>query len=82
MCWMCDESEDGLEQSCQDCGRLICFDTKAEDDICAPAGASASGDLYCLSCARGHDEAEEEEYDEYAAFDDPIPEELMRRLDE
>jgi hypothetical protein len=59
MCELCDNSPDG-SVSCQDCGCLICFETEAEDDVCAPAAVTASSDLYCRSCARAHDRAEEE----------------------
>lgn len=73
MCYLCDESHDGSQESCQNCGRLICFDMKGEgDDVCAPAAVSASGDLYCLRCARREDEREEaeDELDEFWDEDD------------
>ena len=57
---LCDDTDE--MQSCQDCGRLICFDVKHGDDIMRPAYVTASGDLYCDRCGRGRamDEAEEE----------------------
>ena len=63
MCWMCDENE-GESEVCTNCGRLICFDTKFSDDICAKAGVTASGDLYCYECARSFDDDEERESEE------------------
>jgi hypothetical protein len=62
VCELCEES-DGM-QSCQDCGRMICFDHEGEDDICAPAYVTESGDLYCSACGRSHDRAEEDECDD------------------
>jgi hypothetical protein len=68
MCELCDK-ETGEEQSCQDCGRLICFDTEDADDVCAPARVTMSGDLFCCFCARGHDEAEEADEEEREYWD-------------
>ncbi len=63
---MCKElcDADGEMQSCQDCGRLICFDVNAGDDIIRPAWVTSSGDLFCDRCGSVHDRAEEEEFDE------------------
>lgn len=55
MCAMCDP-ETGETAGCQDCGKSICFD----DDT---AYVTASGDVYCRSCGRSMDEAEEAEWD-------------------
>jgi hypothetical protein len=74
MCELCDESDDGSIQSCQDCGKLICFDVEGPgDDIIGPAGVTSSGDLYCLRCATRHDEAEESEEDDYVGPPDDVP---------
>jgi len=57
MCELCDNTpENEPPPSCQDCGRLICFDIEADDDICARAYVTASGDLYCRRCGRRYDE--------------------------
>jgi hypothetical protein len=76
MCQLCDESPDGIV-SCQDCGRLICFDTKAVDDICAPAYVTASGDLFCQPCGSRYDQEEEEEVDEWLGMWGDYPGELL-----
>jgi hypothetical protein len=65
---LCDD-EHG-QQSCQDCGKLICFDTKLGDDIMRPAYVTSSGDLYCDRCGREHDRAEEEEYADFTEDDE------------
>ena len=54
--------------SCQDCGRLICFDEPADsEDVIDRAYVTDSGDLFCTRCGREYDraerEAEEEEYE-------------------
>lgn len=60
MCELCDNTpENEPLPSCQDCGRLICYDTEQDDDICARAYVTASGDLYCRICGRRYDEEEE-----------------------
>jgi len=58
---LCDASKDGSIVSCQDCGRLICWDVMAGDDVLRPAYATASGDLFCDLCGPAHDRAEDEE---------------------
>lgn len=68
MCDLCEESETGEMQSCQDCGRLICFDVQGDDDVVTRAGVSSSGDLYCSRCAAQHDR-EEEDADDQMEFD-------------
>lgn len=67
MCYLCEESADGSMESCQQCGRLICFDNPAGsfDDVCSRAYVTNSGDLYCERCGAQHDRAEEEECEEY-----------------
>jgi hypothetical protein len=81
MCKELCESGYGEMQSCQDCGKLICFDIPAGcgDDVMQPAAVTSSGDLFCVRCAVAHDRAEEEEFDEpweqeMAMEDIPIPE--------
>lgn len=59
MCELCDKSDDGSMESCQDCGRLICWDVETGDDTIRPAYAAASADLYCDRCGSAHDRAEE-----------------------
>lgn len=58
---LCDDTGDS---SCQDCGKLICFDVKHGDDIFRPAYVTASGDLYCDRCGQAHSRAEEESEEE------------------
>ncbi len=65
---LCENDEFGM-QSCPDCGKLICFDTKSGDDIIRPAYVTSSGDLYCDRCGSRHDRAEEEEYDDDSNYD-------------
>jgi len=61
MCKLCD-ANNGEMLSCQDCGRLICFDESPDPvDVIDRAYVTASGDLYCTRCGRKHDAAEEEE---------------------
>jgi hypothetical protein len=57
---MCEKAErEGRgQETCQDCGRLICFDTKSEDDASAPAFVTTSGDLFCRSCGMKQEAAE------------------------
>lgn len=62
MCYLCDEN-DGAPQGCQDCGRLICFDVEAADDVMRRAFVTSSGDLYCDICGREHERSEEAEDD-------------------
>jgi hypothetical protein len=65
MCDLCDESETGEMQSCQDCGRLICFDVENGDDVCAPAYVTCSGDLYCDRYGTAHDIAADDSSQEH-----------------
>lgn len=61
MCQLCDEN-DGEMESCQDCGRLICFDESSDSvDVIDRAYVTASGDLFCARCGRKHDGDEEDE---------------------
>lgn len=60
MCEWCEQTESGV-MYCQDCGIIICFDTKFRGDIEDTAYVTASGDLFCARCGRRYDEAEEEE---------------------
>lgn len=60
MCDLCEEREDGTMESCQDCGRLICFDVESHDDTIAPAYVTSAGDLYCRPCGLAIDQAERE----------------------
>lgn len=68
MCDLCEESESGEMQSCQDCGCLICFDVENDDDIIRRAYVTQSGDLFCRRCGSAHDRSEESREDEYADY--------------
>lgn len=72
MCKLCDENG-GECLSCQDCGRLICYDFEPDNiDVLDRAYVTASGDLYCARCGREYDMAEEEEFaDDF--MDDEYP---------
>jgi hypothetical protein len=63
MCNLCDEN-DGEMESCQDCGRLICFDLEHNDDICSRAYVTASGDVFCSWCGKRYDEIDERVLDD------------------
>lgn len=77
MCYLCDEN-DGDMESCQDCGRLICFDLQSSDDVVAPAYVTSSGDLFCKPCGSAHDRAmEEADRDEWLAMWEDYPGELL-----
>ena len=68
MCALCDQKNGKLE-SCQDCGRLICFDeTRSNVYVIDKAYVTASGDLFCFRCGKQHDEEEEAAADSW--FDD------------
>ena len=61
MCQLCDKN-DGEMQSCQNCGRLICFDNSPDSvDVTDRAYVTMSGDLFCTRCGRKYDQQEEEE---------------------
>lgn len=80
---LCDQSETGEMQSCQDCGRLICFDVEHGDDIEAPAYVTSSGDLYCDRCGAAIDQLDEsihEGIDDWG--DDFQPLDLADELDD
>lgn len=68
---LCEDAPDDYT-SCEDCGRMICWDVKNGDDIIRPAFVTSSGDLYCDWCGRKHEAAEEadESEDAYIDFDD------------
>lgn len=71
MCQLC-ENNNGEMQSCQDCGRLICFDEKPDSvDVIDRAYVTASGDLFCQRCGRKYDQAEEEDAELESEFYDP-----------
>ena len=77
MCSLCDATETGEFQSCQDCGALICFDVEGGDEVLRPARVTASGDLYCDRHAREHDRAEEEQEGDpwdYVDWNEPLDE--------
>jgi hypothetical protein len=60
VCQLCDQNNGEME-SCQDCGRLICFDSEPDSvDVLDCAYVTASGDLYCQRCGSKCDAAEEE----------------------
>lgn len=65
MCDWCDENG-GEPISCQDCGRMICWDVEVgvEDDVLTRPYVTASGDVFCFRCGSRYDEAEEEAADE------------------
>jgi len=69
MCSLCEENN-GEMLSCQDCGRLICFDVEANqgDDIIRSAYVTSSGDLFCDFCGRRYDEAEQQMMEAEAAY--------------
>jgi len=74
MCDLCDEN-DGRMESCQDCGRLICFDVPANSvDVIDRAYVTASGDLFCTRCGRNYDATEEAEENDAAEFWDEFDE--------
>jgi hypothetical protein len=69
MCQLCDDNN-GEMQSCQDCGRLICFDESPDSvDVIDRAYVTASGDLFCTRCGRKHD-ARAEEAEEALCWED------------
>ena len=65
MCDMCDENGGDFE-SCQDCGKLICFDVEVGDDVLRPAYVTSSGDLFCDRCGSRYDAEEERMAEEEA----------------
>lgn len=68
MCEWCEENG-GEPISCQDCGKLLCWDIEGEgDDIMGRPYVTAAGDVFCVSCGQSVDRAEEE--DEYSDLDD------------
>ena len=69
MCDMCDENKGDFE-SCQDCGKLICFDVKVGDDVLRPAYVTSSGDLFCDRCGSRYDAEEERMAEEEADYYD------------
>lgn len=75
MCELCDENG-GDYQSCQDCGRLICYDAHPSNvDVIDRAYVTQSGDLFCRRCGAQYDAKEEEFDDDGWAYDpyDDIP---------
>jgi len=67
MCSLCDITGD--YQSCQDCGRAICFDVEADSvDVLDRAYVTSSGDLFCTRCGSKYDAAEEAAEDDAAEF--------------
>ncbi|MCA0455629.1 MAG: hypothetical protein LCI00_16760 [Chloroflexi bacterium] len=68
MCNWCDENGGELTY-CQNCGRELCWDFLALDDVTSPPSVTTTGDVYCLSCGKREqdeiDRVEEEEADEY-----------------
>lgn len=75
VCYLCDESDQGYE-TCQDCGRMICFDDEHTDDICAPAYVTCTGDLFCWPCGLRHDRAQDEEEEGAGFFEEYFSGEL------
>lgn len=76
MCDLCDQNNGEME-SCQDCGRLICFDVKADSvDVIDRAYVTQSGDLFCTRCGSKYDQAEEDgeqDYFDVEFFDEETP---------
>jgi hypothetical protein len=76
MCELCDTQPDGLNP-CHLCGKPICFDIDAEDDIFAPAMIDGSGNAVCKRCglktqlAEEHDEPGEEHASEILGENGP-----------
>lgn len=66
MCDLC-EQNGGEYESCQDCGKLICFDEEpgTGGDVIDCAYVTASGDLFCTRCGSKYDRADETEEDFY-----------------
>ena len=71
---LCDDAEDGYT-TCQDCGAMICWDVETGDDVMRSAYVTASADLYCDRCGRQHDQAEEDEMEDFD-FEEEFPEEI------
>ncbi len=63
MCEFCDE---GQMLSCDDCGKLICFDRKYGDDVIGAGFVTSSGNPICGTCARHWHESEEQDEHGYA----------------
>ena len=73
MCELCQANNDEMT-SCQDCGRLICFDAEPDDvDVIDQAYVTASGDLFCRRCGSRYDEEEEDEWDDCEVEYGPDP---------
>lgn len=70
---MCKELCEFGTTYCCNCGKAICWDTKSVDDFSAPAAATSSGDLYCLSCAISLDRNETCDDDVDVMDDDELP---------
>jgi len=71
MCELCDE--DGTD-SCQDCGRMICYDAKPSNiDVIDQAYVTESGDLFCHHCGSAHDRREKEEMENDSDYIREIP---------
>lgn len=69
---LCDNGRGGYT-TCQNCGRIICFDVENGDDIVRAAAVTSSGDLYCDQHAAMYDrEIEVIEADEYFPDFDPF----------
>ncbi len=67
---MCKELCEEGGESCQDCGKLICFDVKNGDDILRPAFVTSSGDVFCDRCGRQQEREDQEEEENECDFDD------------
>lgn len=64
MCELC-EQNDGEMCSCQDCGRLICYDEQPNNiDVIDRAYVTMSGDLFCTRCGSRYDQEEEDSYED------------------
>jgi hypothetical protein len=69
MCDWCDENN-GEPIGCQNCGRMICWDNKAEDDVFSRPYVTASGDVYCVSCGARMDQEEEDAIEDEGYYND------------
>ena len=66
MCELCEKY--GIEAMyCVDCGAMICFDVKQNDDVLKRAYITGSGDLRCNECGQLYDRYDEEDDRYYAA---------------
>jgi hypothetical protein len=70
MCEWCEENG-GEPASCQDCGRMICWDHESGtgDDVITRPYVTASGDVYCVRCGSRMDQEEDDAINEEGGYD-------------